>query len=62
MRQLAREKQIAFGRLVHPTRVALTGKRAGPGIFDVIYCLGRERVVERLRAAHELVQAVGSSP
>lgn len=38
--------------LVHPARVALTGKTAGPGLFELTEILGRERSVERLcRAA-----------
>ncbi|MDQ7840710.1 MAG: glutamate--tRNA ligase [bacterium] len=37
--------------LVHPARVALTGKTTGPGLFELIEVLGRERAVERLRRA-----------
>jgi len=35
--------------LIHPIRVALTGKTIGPGLFEVIYCLGKERSKERLQ-------------
>ena len=35
--------------LIHPARVALTGKTAGPGLFELTELLGRERAVERLR-------------
>jgi glutamyl/glutaminyl-tRNA synthetase len=31
--------------------VALTGKTVGPGLFELMEVLGRERVVQRLRAA-----------
>ena len=34
--------------LIHPMRVALTGKTVGPGLFEVIYYLGKERTKERL--------------
>ena len=34
--------------LVHPVRVALTGKRVGPGLFETMEVLGREKVVKRL--------------
>jgi len=34
--------------LIHPIRVALTGKTVGPGLFEVIYYLGKERTEERL--------------
>lgn len=37
--------------LIHPARVALTGKTAGPGLFELTEVLGRERAVQRLRRA-----------
>jgi len=39
--------------VIHPARVALTGKTAGPGLFELMELLGRPRVVARLRAAAE---------
>jgi len=41
---------IAFKVVVHPIRVALTGKTIGPGLFELTEALGRERAVSRLRA------------
>lgn len=37
--------------VAQPARVALTGRTASPGLFDVIAVLGRERALARLRAA-----------
>ena len=34
--------------LVHPVRVALTGKRIGPGLFETMEVLGKEKVIKRL--------------
>ena len=34
--------------LVHPTRVALTGKRVGPGLFETMEVLGKDKVCQRL--------------
>jgi nondiscriminating glutamyl-tRNA synthetase len=48
-RALAVEAGVKFGDLVMPARIALTGKKVSPGIFDVIMLLGRERTVRRLR-------------
>jgi nondiscriminating glutamyl-tRNA synthetase len=48
-RALAAELGVKFGDLVMPARIALTGKKVSPGIFDVIMLLGRERAVRRLR-------------
>jgi glutamyl/glutaminyl-tRNA synthetase len=40
-----------FGSFVHPVRAALTGTDKGPGLFDVVFLLGKETCVARLRAA-----------
>ena len=47
-RQLVAELKIEAKALIHPVRVALTGKTIGPGLFEVIYCLGKERTIARL--------------
>jgi len=47
-RDLVAELKIEAKALIHPLRVALTGKTIGPGLFEVIYYLGRERSKERL--------------
>jgi len=47
-RDMVAELHIEAKALIHPLRVALTGKTIGPGLFEVIYYLGRERVRERL--------------
>lgn len=38
-----------LGPVVHPTRVALTGKTSGPGLFELMEVLGKDRVAARLR-------------
>jgi len=47
-RQMVGELGLAPKDLIHPIRVALTGKTVGPGLFEVIYYLGLERTKERL--------------
>jgi glutamyl-tRNA synthetase len=44
-----------IGPIVHPTRVALTGKTVGPGLFELMSVLGPERMLERLRRARGMV-------
>ena len=41
------------GELVHPLRVALTGKGVGLGLFDTLAILGRERSLNRINLAIE---------
>ncbi|MDD5567918.1 MAG: glutamate--tRNA ligase [Candidatus Omnitrophica bacterium] len=47
-RSLVKELNIESKALIHPIRVALTGKTIGPGLFEVIYYLGKERTRKRL--------------
>jgi len=46
---LVAELGIKFGHFVQPVRAALTGTNAGPGLFDAVWLLGKERCVARLR-------------
>ena len=39
------------GKLYQPIRVAITGTAVSPGIFESLSVLGRERSLERIRAA-----------
>ncbi|MFN3653502.1 MAG: glutamate--tRNA ligase [Armatimonadota bacterium] len=41
------------GEVIHPTRVAATGRTVGPGLFETLWALGKERVLARLRLARE---------
>ena len=47
-RKMVAELGVEAKTLIHPIRVALTGKTVGPGLFEVIYYLGKERTKERL--------------
>ena len=40
-----------MGPWVHPIRVAVSGRMEGPGLFEMLELLGRDRTVARLRAA-----------
>ncbi len=47
-RDLVKDLNIQSKVLIHPIRVALTGKTVGPGLFEVIHFLGKEKTVKRL--------------
>ncbi len=47
-RNLVAELGIKASDLVHPVRVALTGKSVGPGLFETIALLGKEKTLARL--------------
>jgi glutamyl-tRNA synthetase len=43
--------EVKPGRLYQPLRVAITGTSVSPGIFESLSVLGRDRSLERIRAA-----------
>jgi glutamyl-tRNA synthetase len=53
LKHLAKEIGCKVGELVHPVRVAVSGKPIGPGLYDMLEIMGRERVIRRIeRAIH----------
>jgi glutamyl/glutaminyl-tRNA synthetase len=51
VKELAEELGIKAADIIHPARVALTGASAAPGIYEVIYLVGKNRVINRLESA-----------
>jgi glutamyl-tRNA synthetase len=51
LREVAASRDVGFGKVIGPLRVALLGVQDSPGIFDVLVLLGREKSVERIDAA-----------
>lgn len=49
LRALAESKGVSAAKLIHPLRLALTGRGASPPIFDVAVALGKERSLRRLQ-------------
>jgi len=48
VRAVAERRGIGAGKLIHPLRLALTGRGASPPVFDVAVVLGRDRTLRRL--------------
>lgn len=53
---LAESTGLGLGQFVHPTRLALTGKSVGPGLFELTELLGKETALARVRKAIEFVR------
>ena len=62
LRSLAAELGVGAGRLIHPLRVALTGQAVSPGIFDVLYHLGKDVSLDRIDRALETLAAGEADP
>jgi len=50
-REFAEQKGLKTGQVIHPARMAVSGKTKGAGLFEMMEVLGRERVVARMRRA-----------
>ncbi len=50
-RSLAEEKGLKPASLIHPARMAVSGRTSGAGLFEMMELLGREKVLTRLRGA-----------
>jgi glutamyl-tRNA synthetase len=48
VRGTAAARGIKAGALIHATRVAITGRTASPGLFELLAWLGRDRATARL--------------
>ena len=47
---------ISGGALIHPTRLALTGRTVGPGLFHIMSVLGKGATLRRLKRAIDWVR------
>jgi glutamyl-tRNA synthetase len=56
LRAVAEEAGVSAGKLIHPTRLALTGTTVGAPLFDVVALLGKETALRRLRKFLEAIR------
>ncbi len=50
-RDIADNRQLKASQIIHPTRMAISGKTRGAGLFEMMEVLGKEKTVERMRKA-----------
>lgn len=50
IRRVAEDAGLGLGKVAQPLRAALTGRTVSPGIFDVLFLLGKAESLERLGA------------
>ncbi|MDR3349121.1 MAG: glutamate--tRNA ligase [Acidaminococcales bacterium] len=59
---LAAQMGVKLAELIHPSRLALTGRTVSPGLFDVMVLLGRELTIKRLKAAVCYIRGCAGAP
>jgi len=55
LRDLADERGVGAGAIIHPTRLAVSGRHYGPSLFAMMAVLGRERCTRRMRRAADVL-------
>ncbi|MGC8778648.1 MAG: glutamate--tRNA ligase [Candidatus Caldatribacteriaceae bacterium] len=51
VRQKAEALGVKAARLIHPLRVSVSGQKVGPGLFELLAVLGKDRVLSRIERA-----------
>jgi glutamyl-tRNA synthetase len=54
VRAAAEDAGIGLGKVAQPLRAALTGRTTSPGIFDVIFLLGKDETLGRLSDIYDM--------
>lgn len=52
---VSEELNVGKGKLIHPLRLAVSGQSTGPGMFDLLFILGKDEVVKRIYTAIEKI-------
>ena len=55
IRDLSEDLNVKPGILINAVRTAVTGQAAGPGLFEILASVGKDRTVKRIRKAVELI-------
>jgi glutamyl-tRNA synthetase len=56
-RNLSESQSIPMGSLILPTRLSISGVSAGPGLFEMMEVIGKEKVLRRISTA---IKAIGN--
>ncbi len=59
IRSTAERLDVGAGKIIHPLRLAVSGLTAGPGLFEMLHLLGREKVIGRVEKAIEWLKSNG---
>ena len=55
LRNLAKKVDISAGKIIHTTRLAISGTSSGPSLFDIMELLGKETCLRRLQKANKIL-------
>jgi glutamyl-tRNA synthetase len=61
LQDVAQQHDLKPAALIHATRVAVTGRAASPGLYEVLELMGRERVLSRMNEGLAQMRSTRSS-
>ena len=53
---VAEELKVGKGKLIHPLRLALSGQSTGPGMYDLLFILGKDEILNRINKAIQIIR------
>ncbi|HEX3019547.1 MAG TPA: glutamate--tRNA ligase [Chitinispirillaceae bacterium] len=53
---ISEKSNISAGKLIHPTRLAVSGVSFGPGLFELLETLGKDIVIRRITTAINFIR------
>ncbi len=56
LKTLSEKLNAGAGKFIHATRLAISGVGGGPGLYDILFILGKEESIERMKRAIERIK------
>lgn len=56
LKETAAGSAVEAGKLIHPLRLAASGMDEGPGVFDILFIIGKEETLSRIDSAIEKIK------
>jgi len=58
LKQVAEEAECGAGRIIHPARLTTSGVGIGPGVYDLLFILGKDEVITRINYALKVIPEI----
>ncbi len=56
LHRTAQSLNVGNGQLIHPLRLAVSGTGSGPGLYDILFIIGKEETIKRIELAIEKIK------
>jgi glutamyl-tRNA synthetase len=54
--KVSEELGVGKGKIIHPLRLAVSGQSTGPGMFDLLFIIGKDEAIKRIITAIENIK------